>query len=73
MITINDKIDNAKLPPQTQILPKITDIPNPWTIAGPQQVQQSAKEKARQEATFASKTQQLTELLSEYFYLPCNS
>jgi hypothetical protein len=46
MITINDKINHAKLPPQSQILPKTPDISNPWMIASPQHAQNSTKEKA---------------------------
>jgi hypothetical protein len=60
MMTINDKINHAKLPPQTQTLSTIPDVPNHWIIANPQHIQQSTEEKSHQEATLASTTQQLT-------------
>ena len=44
------------------------EVPNPWII----NVSQTTKAKARREATLATSTQQLTQLLGEYSNSPCD-
>jgi hypothetical protein len=66
----NDKVPHAELPPRIKTIPTIPGILNPWILNIPQQESQKQKEKAHHEATLASTTQQLAQLLGECQNLP---
>jgi hypothetical protein len=66
-MAIIESVEQAQLPPAIQRAASTPDAPNPWII----NVSRPTKEKARRDATLATSTQQMSQLLGEYSNSPC--
>jgi hypothetical protein len=66
----NAEVPHAKFLPRIETILTIPDVPNPWIFNGPQQELQKRKKQTCHEATLASMTQQLAQLLGECQNLP---